>query len=188
MRVDTIRNRNRSAIAPISFHAVSDHTANCFRIPPMLQRLLLASLVLVAPLPLAAQDPAKPTPEAEKTEMMDHMMGPWKEMNAFHRVMGATWHPASSKGDLAPLKAKAKELLTAADAWAASRPPAMPASCGDSTVVAAAKKVAGETKALLALVESNADDTRLKSALKSVHDTFEVAEKACGGHGQHGAA
>jgi hypothetical protein len=153
----------------------------------MLQKLLFASLVLVAPLSLTAQDPAKPTPEAEKKGMMDdHMMGPWKEMNAFHRVMAATWHPASQKGDVAPLKAKATELLSAADAWAASKPPAMPASCADSTVIAAVKKVATETKTLLGLVESNADDTRLKSALKGVHDTFEVAEKSCAGHGEHG--
>lgn len=159
------------------------------RIPRMLQRLLFASFILVAPLSLTAQDPAKPKPEAEKKGMMgDHMMGPWKEMNAFHRVMGATWHPASQKGDLAPLKAKANELLSAADAWAASRPPAMPASCGDSTVITAVKKVATEAKALLGMVESNADDDKLKSALKHVHDTFEVAEKGCAGHGQHGGA
>jgi len=150
----------------------------------MLQRLIFAALILVTPLSLTAQDPAKPKAEAQKKEMMDdHMMGPWKEMNAFHRVMGATWHPASQKSDLAPLKAKAKELSSAADAWAASPPPAMPASCGDSTVVAAAKKVATDSKSLLGLVESNADDTRLKSALKGVHEAFEVAEKACGGHG-----
>ena len=150
----------------------------------MFQRLFLAALILVTPLSLTAQDPARPKAEAGKKEMMgDHMMGPWKEMNAFHRVMGATWHPASQKRDLAPLKAKAKELLSAADAWAASRPPAMPASCGDSTVVAAAKKVATDARALVGLVESNADDTRLMSALKGVHDAFEVAEKACAGHG-----
>ena len=155
----------------------------------MLQRLLLATFILVAPLSLTAQDPATPKPEAEKKGMMDdHMMGPWKEMNAFHRVMGATWHPVSQKGDLAPLKAKAKELLSAADAWAASSPPAMPASCGDSAVIATTKKVATETKALVGLVESNADDDKLKSALKSVHDTFEVAEKGCAGHGEHGRA
>ena len=150
----------------------------------MLQRIL----IVAAPLPLAAQEPAKPKQEAEKKEMMDHMMGPWKEMNAFHRVMGATWHPASQKGDLAPLKAKAKELRSAAEAWAASRPPAMPASCGDSAAVAAVKKVATDTKALVGLVESNVDDTRLKAALKGVHDTFEVAEKSCAGHGDHGRA
>ena len=90
-------------------------------IPRMLYRLAFAFLILITPLSLTAQDSAKPKPEAEKKGMMDdHMMGPWKEMNAFHRVMGATWHPASQKGDLAPLKAKAKELLSAADAWAAS--------------------------------------------------------------------
>ena len=36
-------------------------------------------------------------------------------MNAFHRVLGATWHPAE-KNDLAPLKARAKELKAAAKA------------------------------------------------------------------------
>jgi hypothetical protein len=55
------------------------------------------------------------------------MMGPWKEMNAFHRVLGATWHPAS-KNDLVPLRVRAKELKAAADAWAASKAPESPAS------------------------------------------------------------
>lgn len=155
----------------------------------MLQKLAVAVFICVSPLSLTAQDTDKPKPEAEKKGMMDdHMMGPWKEMNAFHRVMGATWHPASQKGDLAPLKARAKELLSAADVWAASRPPATPPSCGDSAVVAAVKKVASDTKALVGLVEANADDTRLKAALKDVHDAFEVAGKSCAGHGEHGGA
>ena len=155
----------------------------------MLQRLFLAALILVTPLSLAAQDPAKPKPESEKKGMMDdHMMGPWKEMNAFHRVMGETWHPASQKGDLAPLKAKTKDLLSAAEAWSLSTPPDMPASCRDSAVTAAAKKVAAETKSLVGLVDSKADDATLKAALKNVHDAFEVAEKGCAGHGDHGRA
>ena len=147
--------------------------------------VLLAFLLSVwFPATLAAQDSSKPKPDSARAGMMDdHMMGPWKEMNAFHRIMAATWHPAAQKNDLAPLKTRAKELVSAAESWAASTPPVMPASCGDSTVVAAAKKVASETKALVGLVESNVDDTRLKSALKEVHDTFEVAEKGCAGHG-----
>ena len=152
----------------------------------MLRRLVLAaSIALVAPMTLTAQDTARTKPEPEKKGMMgDHMMGPWKEMNAFHRVMGATWHPASSKGDLAPIRSQAKELLAAADAWAASTPPAHPASCGGKEVRAAATKVAADAKALLALVDSGADDAQVKNALKGVHDAFEVAEKACGGHGE----
>ena len=150
---------------------------------PILRSALLLA-VLSGPTILYAQDASRPKPDSAKPAMMDdHMMGPWKEMNAFHRVMGATWHPASQKGDLAPLKAKAKELLTAAEAWSASNPPAMPASCGDSTVRAAAKKVVTDAKALVAMIESGADDARLKAGLKSVHDAFEVAEKGCGGHG-----
>lgn len=151
----------------------------------MLSRLVLvASLALLAPLSLTAQDTARTKPESEKKGMMDdHMMGPWKEMNAFHRVMAATWHPAAQKGDLAPIRALAKELLSAADAWAASTPPATPASCGAKEVVAAATKVAAEAKALLALIDAGADDARVKNTLKGVHDTFEVAGKACGGHG-----
>ena len=145
---------------------------------------LVAFLLAVAvPTTLAAQDSTKPKPDSARAGMMDHMMGPWKEMNAFHRVMGATWHPASQKSDLAPLKARAKELLTSAETWASSKPPAMPASCASEPVRNAATKVVTETKALVALVDAGSDDAKLKAALKSVHDAFEVAEKSCGGHG-----
>ena len=150
---------------------------------------LLAFLLTVAvPATLTAQDPTKPKPDSARGGMMeDHMMGPWKEMNTFHRVMGATWHPASQKGDMAPLKARAKELLTTAEAWAASKAPAMPASCGSEAVRGAATKVVTETKALVAMLDSGADDATLKTALKNVHDAFETAEKGCGAHGGHGA-
>lgn len=149
--------------------------------------VLTAMLLAVLAATASAQDTTKPKPEASRADMMDdHMMGPWKEMNAFHRVMGATWHPASQKGDLAPLKARAKELLAAADTWAASKPPAMPTSCGTQEVLAAVTKVAADSKSLATMIESGADDASLKTALKAVHDSFEVAEKACGGHGEHG--
>ncbi|HEX6314509.1 MAG TPA: hypothetical protein VFZ73_06595 [Gemmatimonadaceae bacterium] len=136
-----------------------------------------------------AQDTTRSRPDSARPQMKmdDHMMGPWKEMNAFHRVMAATWHPASQKSDLAPLKARAKDLVTTADAWAASKAPSMPASCAREPVVGTPAKVAAQARALAALVESGGEDTRLKTALKELHDTFEVAEKGCGGHGSHGS-
>ena len=146
-----------------------------------LTRVSTVLLLVIAPFTLEAQGAAS-KPDTAK-QAMDHMAGPWKEMNAFHRVMGATWHPASSKNDLAPLKARVKELVTTAEAWAASKAPATPASCGSAEVRAATTKVARDTKALLTLVDSGAEDARLKEALKGVHDAFEVAEHACGGHG-----
>jgi hypothetical protein len=139
--------------------------------------------------PLSAQDTTRPKPDSMRAGMMeDHMMGPWREMNAFHSVMAATWHPASQKSDMAPLKSRAKELLTAAEAWSASKPPAMPASCGSEPVRNATAKVVTETRVLLTMVDSGADDAKLKAALKTVHDAFEVAEKGCAGHGRHGGA
>ena len=153
----------------------------------MSPRVLLVSFLLtlvVPPLALPGQDTTKVRPDSTKMGMMEeHMMSPWKEMNAFHQVMGATWHPASQKSDLAPLRARAKDLQAAADVWAASNPPTMPASCASEPVRAAATRVAVESKALLAMVESGAEDSRLKAALKGVHDAFEIAEKGCGGHG-----
>lgn len=149
----------------------------------------IAVLIVAAPVALSAQDTPKPKPDSTRAGMMDHhMAGPWKEMNAFHHVLGATWHPADHDANLSPLKSHAKELLKTAEAWAASQPPATPATCATEAVRGAATKVVTETKALLALIGSGSDDARLKAALKNVHDTFEVAEKGCAGHGGHGGA
>ena len=150
-----------------------------------LRLTLPAGLLLMAlSIPAAAQDTAKPKPASMGGMGDDHMMSPWKEMNTFHRVMAATWHPAA-QNDLKPLRSKVRELLTTADAWAGSKPPAMPASCSSEAVRSAATKVAAGAKELVALVDSNAEDARLKSALKEIHDEFEVAEKGCAGHGGH---
>jgi hypothetical protein len=150
---------------------------------------LIAILVAAVPTTLPAQDTTKPKPDSARAGMMDHhMAGPWKEMNAFHHVLGATWHPADHEGNLAPLKSRAKELLNTADAWAASKAPATPAGCGSDAVRGAATKVAMEMKALVALLDSRSEDAKLKAALKGVHDAFEIAEKGCAGHGGHGDA
>jgi hypothetical protein len=149
----------------------------------------VAFLLAIAVSTLSAQDTTKPKPDSARAGMMDdHMMGPWKEMNDFHRVMAATWHPASQKSDMTPLKSRAKDLVTTAESWAASTPPAIPASCASEPVRNATSNVVTETKALLALVDSGADDAKLKAALKTVHDAFEAAEKGCAGHGGHEGA
>lgn len=156
--------------------------------PSLRRLLLLASALIVAPLAMAASQAAPPPQKADsarKGDMDSHLMGPWKEMNAFHQVMAATWHPASEKNDLAPLRARAGDLARTADAWKTSRPPAMPRTCGGEPVLKAIASVVDSAKALAAMVASGAADDAIKASLKSVHDTFEVAEKACAGHGDH---
>jgi hypothetical protein len=133
----------------------------------------------------AAQAATQGRPDTTRAAMDHHAMGPWKELNAYHELMGASWHPAEQKNDLAPLRAKIADLVKAADAWGGSKAPAMPHGCGTDAVKTAVAKVVTDTKALAALVASSASDAALKESLKALHDTFEVAERACGGHGDH---
>jgi hypothetical protein len=146
---------------------------------------LCASFFVAPNLAAQATAGASRPDSAAKGGMSDHMMGSWKEMNAFHVVMAATWHPARQKNDLAPLRAKATDLAKSAEAWAASKAPMMLHGCHSEAVTKAIARVAVDAKALAALVSSSADDARLKESLKALHDTFEVAEKGCGGHGEH---
>src|SRR5688572_19431105 len=81
---------------------------------------LALALTSAAALPLAAQAAGTPAPKA-----MDHHAASsgWKELDAFHEIMAATWHPAKS-GDLKDIRAKADSLSASAKNWAASKVPA----------------------------------------------------------------
>jgi len=140
----------------------------------------LSCLFAATPVLLRAQDAAKPDSEA----VNPHMMSPWKEMNDFHRLLGETWHPAS-KDNLVPLRARATDLKAAAAAWATSKAPVSPASCASEEVRTAITKVAKDTRGIVAMIAAGADDNWLAASLKGVHESFEVAEKSCGGHGDH---
>lgn len=113
------------------------------------------------------------------------MMSPWRELNAFHEVMAALWHPASEKNDLKPLRERVGELVSRAEAWKTSKAPAMPAGCGAPRVLAAIDSVRADAAALSSMVTAGGDDARLKASLAAMHARFEVAEKACPGHGEH---
>ena len=113
----------------------------------------------------------------------DHAASGWKEMDAFHRFMMETWHPASSGNDLRPIRAKAGAMADAARAWAAA---AVPKACDTPQTRETVARVATESRALADLVaRPAATDAEIKSALKALHDRFEVVEHGCtpGGHG-----
>ncbi len=151
--------------------------------------VLAAALGVAVAAPASAQDktpPAKkPTPAMDHAAMhaehMKQMEGgkaaaAWKELDAYHMLMMATWHPAKDKGDLAPTRAKIGEMVTAAQAVAASK---APAACHKPALAKAQAGLAGETQKVQALVASKADDAALKAAMKGLHDAFEVLEEGC---------
>jgi hypothetical protein len=89
-----------------------------------------AVAVSLATLSVVASAQTKPTPAkpaAPAGHSMDHghdMKEPatgWKELDAFHELMAASWHPAKGQNDLKPAKAKAADLAKAAKTWSESQ-------------------------------------------------------------------
>ena len=156
--------------------------------PTRLAALLATSAALIAA-PLSAQDkpPVKPpVAEMDHSKMdhskMDHGAAKaegWKELDAYHLLMMATWHPAKDKNDLAPIRAKATEMVASAKLVAASK---APMSCQKPELLKAQVGLPVETEKVAAMVAAKAADAELKAGLKGLHDRFDVLE-ACAGAG-----
>ena len=125
-----------------------------------------------AALPLAAQATTTPAPKT----MEHHGAGSgWKELDAFHELMAATWHPAKS-GDLTAIRAKADSLSASAKLWAASK---VPTACDTKPIRdAIADVVAGSAK-VAQMVTNKGADADVRIALSDVHERFEVVEHGC---------
>lgn len=104
-----------------------------------------------------------------------HEASGWKELDAFHGVMAAAWHPARNDS-LGPARATASKLVEQAKLFARST---APKACDTPAIKAAVARLVPETEAVAALVARKAEDAALKAALKTVHDTFHVAEDNC---------
>lgn len=130
----------------------------------MNSNLLLAGLAMVvAPAVAAAQ--------------MDHgsEMSGWKELDAFHKVLAANWHPAAT-GDTKPARAAAPALLDAALAWRKSRGPA---TCDNAKTREGLAQMVTELRWHADAVKRESSDDAVKVTLKTVHDTFEGFAEAC---------
>jgi hypothetical protein len=113
-------------------------------------------------------------------EMKGHMMSSgWKEMDAFHKLLGSTYHPVQMGGDLKPLRAAASELSAAARAWTGSTPPS---ACNTEAVKTSVATISTDALAIANQVLANASDADLKTAITALHENFQKVEKACGGH------
>jgi hypothetical protein len=98
-------------------------------------------------------------------------------MDAFHLLMMQTWHPASSKSDLAPARARATAMADAARAWAAAP---VPKACDTPVNRAALKTLDTDARAFAELAAKPATtDAALKASLKALHDRFEPLEEGC---------
>jgi uncharacterized protein involved in copper resistance len=159
---------------------------------------LLGTLAFASPLAAQTKPAPKDTAKAGMAGMdhskmagMDHNAmhaqnakgEAWKELDAYHALMMATWHPAKDKNDLAPIRAKATEMVASAKVVAASK---APASCGGKAEVTKAQAaLPAETEKVAKLVAAKASDADLKAGLKTLHDKFDVLEEGCGAMEMH---
>lgn len=153
----------------------------------MIRTTCAALLLCVATSVASAQQPPVKATE-KKMEAMDHSkmehgkmeqehaMSPWKELDAYHMLMMATWHPAKDQNDLKPIRAKAQELVKSAKTLVAST---APKSCDSPAMRTAANALPKETQKVADLVAANASDASLKAALSVLHDKFDVLEEGC---------
>ena len=98
----------------------------------------------------------------------------WKEMDDFHVVMAATFHPAE-EGKLEPIKARSQEMADKAVAWKKAE---APAGYDKKAVDATLTKLVDGAKEIDKMVKANAADKYLVAKLSSLHDVFhEIMEK-----------
>jgi hypothetical protein len=152
----------------------------------MTRRLLAALALCAATGTLSAQQPPAKAPvktehkmgqmDHAKEQEASHTMSPWKELDAYHMLMMATWHPAKDKSDMAPTRAKIGEMVASAKTLAAST---APKGCDGPKLKETAAALPGATQGVADLVAKKADDATLKAALKDLHEKFDVLEEGC---------
>lgn len=99
----------------------------------------------------------------------------WPELKSFHSVMAQTFHP-SEDGDLKPIKERAGEMVTKAEALQKST---IPAEFNNDKVKASVDRLVTGSKELKKLVDSKAADDVLKQNLSALHDNFHEIVGLC---------
>lgn len=119
------------------------------------------------------------TSETAESEHEDDSQS-WKEMDDFHMVMAETFHPYKDSSDLQPAKAKANELVAAADQWVSAP---LPEKVNNGETKTKLQELKTEAEILRDLVQTG-DDQKIGSQLTKLHNKFhEIQESWYGGHG-----
>lgn len=92
----------------------------------------------------------------------------WNEMETFHKVMSATFHPAE-EGKLEPIKTRSQEMLDKATAWKNSTPPE---GYNTKEVKSSLKNLVKGAKQLNKMVKGTATDREITDKLTALHDIF----------------
>lgn len=111
-------------------------------------------------------------------EKHDEKMGEWKEMDSFHKIMAAAFHPMKDSGNVAPVKQLASQLADEAARWAAA---SLPEQVNNDEMKSALEKLKTDSRALADEINKGASDDVIKEKLNALHDQFHKIMEASGG-------
>lgn len=111
----------------------------------------------------------------EVTEAKEVSLETWNAVKEeYHHFMAFTFHPAED-GDLAPIKKDHDAMAAKAKEFAGL---AIPGELAGKGLDERVQRLAKETEALSALIESGAGDEEIKTALFGLHDVYHGVEEA----------
>jgi len=105
----------------------------------------------------------------------------WAELEAFHKVMSQTFHPAE-EGNYQPIKDRIGEMVSAASNLVANP---VPAEYNKPEILAAAQKLETDSKALEEKIKAGATDQAIFTDLNALHDTFHTIVGLCNPKEEH---
>jgi hypothetical protein len=106
----------------------------------------------------------------------------WKEMDDFHNIMAASYHPFKDSMNLAPAKTNASEMAASAEKWSSAP---LPKKVDNEEVKIKLQALKTSTAAFVETAKSG-DDKLIGESLSKLHDEFhEIQEAWYGGHGHH---
>ena len=106
----------------------------------------------------------------------------WKEMDDFHMVMAETFHPYKDSSDLAPVKAKAGDLVASADKWVSAP---LPEKVNNDDMKAKLQELKSQSESLRDIVQTGKDE-EIGSQLTMLHNTFHKIQEMWYEGGHHG--
>jgi hypothetical protein len=102
-------------------------------------------------------------------------MAKWPAIKDFHEAISQTFHPAE-EGNLAPVKARAEELMKKANEIASSE---IPASFKTDAMQKSVKNLQLKSTSLFRVVNSKGTDDAIMKSLSEVHDAFHEIVGLC---------
>lgn len=105
----------------------------------------------------------------------------WAELEAFHKVMSTTFHPAE-EGNFEPIKTRIGEMVEAAAKMNTST---VPAEFNKPEILETSKKMEAEARALEEKIKAGAANEEIFKDLTALHDTFHKIVGLCNPKEEH---